>query len=173
MGKTKILFGILSSLLLLIAILHTVFHFAVAGTGISSFYGQGISGFSIGKITLGEEFKTQYKSFSPISLGIIAGEWCLFFTFLIFTSVKKRIDAKREVLAIHINKHSDKSKTKTDLDYLYETLKEKKSLKISTIAEAFKIDKDLAEQWCKTLEEGNLATMNYPRMGEPELVLIE
>ena len=173
MGAGKILFGIGISLLFIIALSHTFFQFAVIGTGINNFYEQGISGFAIGKLQIGEEFKSKADPYSSLSLTLIAIEWLALLSFILLAMIKNRLSLKREILAIHINKHSDKSTTKTDLDYLYDTLKEKKHLKITTISKAFGIDKELAMNWCKTLEEGNLATINYPRMGEPEVELNE
>ena len=59
----------------------------------------------------------------------------------------------------------------TDLDTLYKLLKEKNKLRISTIRKIFKIDKDLAMEWGKTLEEGGLAVIDYPRFSGPILKL--
>lgn len=66
-----------------------------------------------------------------------------------------------------------KSKNKTDIDILYETLQEKKQLKISSISDLFNIDKNIAMEWGKALETGDLAYIDYPGFGGPVLVLKE
>ena len=61
----------------------------------------------------------------------------------------------------------------TDLDRLYEALKQKKKIKISEIASTYKVSNDIALEWCKTLELGKLAALSYPRFSEPTLILKE
>lgn len=63
----------------------------------------------------------------------------------------------------------EKKGTETDIDSLYGLLKELKKIKISEIAMAFGIDLKKAEDWCKILEEHELASFYYPPFGEAEL----
>lgn len=63
----------------------------------------------------------------------------------------------------------EKKGTETDIDSLYALLKELKKIKISEIAMAFSIDLKKAEDWCKILEEHELASFYYPPFGEAEL----
>ena len=63
------------------------------------------------------------------------------------------------------------SRANTDLDSLYEALKKEKRIKLSSIMKVFNISEELATEWCKILETGNLATLNYPRMGDAEIVI--
>jgi hypothetical protein len=61
----------------------------------------------------------------------------------------------------------------TDLDVLYETLKKEKKISVSKIAKTFKIANDIAFEWCKILESGDLAEIVYPGFGEPLIKIKE
>ncbi|MFH1711596.1 MAG: hypothetical protein ABH840_04755 [Nanoarchaeota archaeon] len=108
-----------------------------------------------------------YTGISPLSKIIFAVQWVvilLALTFMLFRD--RRLKSRTsDINAIHSKKLSGKSAT--DLDTLYSILQEKKKLKISTISKAFKINKDTAFEWCKILESGNLAVIDYPGIGEP------
>jgi len=64
----------------------------------------------------------------------------------------------------------DNIKNKTDIDNLYELLQREKSIRLSEITNNFGISKEKAEEWCRILEEGGLAIVHYPPIGEPELI---
>jgi outer membrane biosynthesis protein TonB len=81
--------------------------------------------------------------------------------FIVLYLTKRKIKNKNK---INLNKY--RSKEKTDLDVLYDLLKEKKGLKVSTISNLFKIDKEVTMEWGKILESGNMATIEYPALGE-------
>jgi len=78
---------------------------------------------------------------------------------------------KKETEAIRAIKSSlrEKDEFKTDLDRLYNLLQEKKQIRISEIATGFNISKKQAEEWCRILEENELAVLHYPTIGEPVL----
>lgn len=63
----------------------------------------------------------------------------------------------------------EKGEFKTDLDRLYKLLQEKEQIRISEIAIGFNISKKQAEEWCRILEENELAVLHYPTIGEPVL----
>ncbi len=65
------------------------------------------------------------------------------------------------------------TKSGTDLDILYEILKSKKEINIDDIGKVFKVNLDIALEWSKILEDGNLAMIDYPRFGKPVLKLLE
>ncbi len=173
MKNQKRLFKISLSLLLLILIIHNVFHFSFFGTGISGFYEKGISGFSIGKLSIGEEIKTKYRSVSPLSITILLAEWSLLILAVFFAFLRNRVELKKEIAAIKSPGDYKKTNKSTDLDALYNLLKEKKHLRLSSIAEKFKIEKELALEWAKTLESASLVYIDYPRFGDPEIYLEE
>lgn len=97
----------------------------------------------------------------------LAAQWIFFILVLIVTFVRDRRVKNRagDVREIDISKISGKSVT--DLDTLYNVLQEKKRLKVSSISKLFKVSKEIALDWCKTLESGNLVEIEYPSMGEP------
>ncbi len=57
----------------------------------------------------------------------------------------------------------------TEMDNFYELLKIDKKMTISSIAAKFKIQKEIALEWAKILENQNLATIEYPAFGEPRV----
>ncbi len=173
MMQKKRLFGILISILIIITILHQTLQFAVFGTGISGFYETGISGLSVGKFRLGEELRKNSQTASPISKIVLIIEWSLLIAALIFIFVRNKITAKKEIEEVESPQKYKKSERSTEIDMLYSMLKEKKHLRLSTIAKVFNISKKVAMGWVKTLEYGNLVTINYPKFGDPEIILNE
>lgn len=173
MKKKKRFLGILIAIFVVILIVHQTFHLSFFGTGISNFYEKGVSGFAIGKFSIGEELKAKYKSVSPTSKIILIIEWAILFTLVITAVIRNRIEIKKEIASIPNPNKYRKFQKSTDLDNLYNLLKEKKHLRLSTISKVFKVDKDLALNWAKTLESAELATISYPKFGEPEISLEE
>jgi hypothetical protein len=58
-------------------------------------------------------------------------------------------------------------KYETDLDTLNGLLKVKKKIHLSSIANAFKVSKETAMDWCRALEASHLGSVEYPALGEP------
>lgn len=165
---------ILISLVLVVALLHTITHFAIYGTGVSGIAETGISGLAIGNRS-GEEIRADLENtspvISPVSKGIVLSEWIILVMLIMGNLImeRKKVTSQPlivEQLPIH-------SKSKTDLDALYDLLKEKKRLKMSVIAKSFNISETTANDWAEILETAKLATVNYPRFSESELVLNE
>lgn len=73
--------------------------------------------------------------------------------------IKKEISS-REVNVGH-------KKYETDLDTLSNILKRKKKIHLSSIASAFKVNKETAMEWCRALEASHLGSIEYPALGEP------
>ena len=90
---------------------------------------------------------------------------------VIFIIIKKIRSKKKLFKGGLVQKKS--VKYRTDLDTLYEILKHEKEISIEDIEKTFKLDSDIAFEWSKILENGNLATIEYPRFGKPVLKLIE
>src|SRR3989344_179326 len=109
-----------------------------------------------------------YRLYSTVA--ILIEFVALFIISMMFISHKKRLKLRKKVLDLR-NFHS--SRTTTDLDALYEVLKEKKKLSLSTIANTFNISTALVYEWGKILENGGLAKIEYPRFKEPILTLME
>jgi len=74
--------------------------------------------------------------------------------------IKKRITVKS-------------SKYKTDLDKLYELIKEEGCVTIPEVAEGFGVTEARVEEWGKILESHGLISINYPALGEVELVCLK
>ena len=64
-------------------------------------------------------------------------------------------------------------RSRTDLDILYEMLKKKKEIKMESVEQTFHITPEIALEWFKVLENGELADIEYPRFGKPMLMLSE
>ncbi len=79
------------------------------------------------------------------------------------------INRKKEIAGVDLSKMSKNSKT--DLDTLYNIIQNKKEIRVSTISKLFKVNKDVAMEWCRILESGNLAVIDYPGFGEPVVKL--
>jgi len=128
----------------------------------------GLTGLSV------KEMVTEVYKTTPFTLKIFLGaQWILLILLLIFAfredrKVKSR---KKELEGIDLKKMTPKQGT--DLDTLYNILKNKKQLRISTISKVFNINDKIAIEWCKILESGNLAILDYPGIGEPIVKLIE
>jgi len=168
--------GITKKLLLFLMILiviHMAYHLFVFGTGFSGFYEGGISGFSIGKIPLGEELRANYQTASPVSMMLIFAEWVGLVAVLIFVFFRNRRDVKKEVEDVKMPQKLKGGNKSTELDTLYDILKDKKHLRISSIMALFKLDRKTALEWAKTLEYGGLVVIDYPRFGEPVVILNE
>jgi len=124
-----------------------------------------------------------YLNLSPGYKIIIAGEWLVVIIVIIIILVKgkhrfskerkKEKEISNELTTEKIKSKYHKSKPETDLDVLHKILKENKSLSMSAISEIFKINNDIAMDWCKILEEGNLATIYYPIVGSPKVIINE
>ncbi|MEK6895226.1 MAG: hypothetical protein AABX48_01780 [Nanoarchaeota archaeon] len=161
----------------LIVILHTVLQIVVYVKGVPFVYNHGFPQFSIKNVVIGQQFLANHPYWYNISGYILSGEWFLLSGFLFFYIYAGRNGKNKIKLIKDDNKFKDvrphlsvekyrKGKYSTDLDALYEMIKEKKNLKIDDIAQAFGVSQELAKSWCYTLEGGHLATVYSPRMGE-------
>jgi len=59
----------------------------------------------------------------------------------------------------------------TDVDKLYEIVREKGILKIKEASKMLGIDSEQVEEWGRILEEHKLVRLRYPPVGEPVLIL--
>lgn len=155
----------LKAFLLVSAIfLLNVGYLAIKNTNLSA----GLTGFSVKD--------TVFQSYSTMSSGVkifLIAEWGFLFLILLFSLYKDRGMRKRknETIDIHIKKNLEKNKT--DLDTLYEILRDKKEISISTISKSFNVEKDIAMEWCKILESGELVVIDYPSFSEPVVKINE
>ena len=134
-------------------------------------FNEGLTGFSV-KDSLSSTFNRTVEM-SPIMKIFLISQWALLLLILAYSAFKDKnlLNQKKDEKELHIQKNL--SKNKTDLDVLYEVLQKKKKLKISAISKAFKVSKEIAMEWCKILESGNLAEIDYPGFGQPVIKLTE
>lgn len=100
-------------------------------------------------------------------------QWSLLLLALAFAFIRDRMIVRyvAEIDDFDIDKMSRKSQT--DLDVLYELLKDRKQMRVSSVSGLFKISNETAMDWCKILESGNLARIEYPGMGGAIVKAIE
>jgi len=172
MKKRFVFSEIVFSVLLVIALLHLSVHLSVFRSLMTSPEEKGISGLSVGSSNVGEELSSGevWFSFSRIFVFI---EWMFVGFIILFLHFRQRSGADEEYEKVKAFLNFMVTGTETDLDRLYEVLKIMKSIRLSTISKAFNINNEVAMDWCKTLEMGNFASIEYPRFGETTLVLEE
>lgn len=101
-------------------------------------------------------------------------QWGLLLLIVIIAYLRHLKHKKEEDIKINYSKiKTSKGKSSTDLDVLYDLLKNKKRLKINIIAKTFKITNDKALEWAKILENSELGVIEYPAFNEPEIRLKE
>jgi hypothetical protein len=127
---------------------------------------------SITGFTIRESLYGAYQTPLMTKIFLIA-EWTLLISGLLFVYIKERKSKINEDELSGINLKKLSKKKGTDLDTFYSVLQTKKQLRISTIAKLFEIDKQNAMEWCKILESGNLAYLDYPTAREPVVKLNE
>lgn len=171
-GSQSVL-GFLTGLIIVLAIVHTSVHLALYGTGIAGFGERGVSGYAITDDVKGT-LETKYPKLPSLSQIIIIGEWIALVLVLAAGFIIEKIAIKKATPApLALQPQVKTGKSQTDLDTLFELLKEKKRLKLGAIAVSFHLSDDNALEWAKILESANLATLSYPKFGDPELVLNE
>ena len=163
--KVGNLFLVLAFLAVL-AVAHTVTHFYVWG---ASFYGISIGGLAIDGIEDGNEPDSFFIGVSLSQLFVVM-EWVsVFILFFVFFSVS-RVTLKKETEELARAKAATKMDG-TVIDVLYNILRDKHRLNFEAIKSVFNVDMKIVERWAETLKSGNLAEVEYPRVGGPELVL--
>src|SRR3989338_5627907 len=172
MKRSRFLF-MFAVVLIFIPIVHTTGHFYFFGTGIQGFRETGLSGLSVGERDVGEDATGIYSIDSSISQIIVIGEWIAVFMFMIIAFARSRSRSRDEFNELKISLGKIKGERDTDLDKLYGALQERKRIGFGVIAKAFNVHGKVVHEWAKILESGKLANIDYPRVGDPEIVLVE
>lgn len=165
-------------LVLVVAVVHSSLHFVFYGTGVKGLGETGISGFAVGNQSdeeLENSIENEHPLLSPVSKIIVSSEWLVLILLIAGNLIMERrhqVTMAQPALVLEKPK-LPQGKSETDLDALYGLLKEQKRIKFSVIAKTFNISKEVAADWANILESGNLASVNYPRMSEPELMFNE
>ncbi len=93
--------------------------------------------------------------------------------FIILMFAIGRVFLNKEEMPEEIDLSSVLKKSNTDLDALYLLLKDKKEMSISLISKIFNINEETAEGWCRILESGKLALIDYNAAGREVIRLNE
>ncbi|RMD45471.1 hypothetical protein D6829_02260 [Candidatus Pacearchaeota archaeon] len=124
-------------------------------------YRKSISGFSIADIT------QLYSSMHTTSKIFLIIQWVIILVIVVIALIKNQKVMQRRNKIGSINIKKAMANSKTELDALYNILKERKELSIKEICSVFKIKEDLAMEWARILEAGELITIDYPTFGSP------
>jgi len=122
-------------------------------------------------LTIKESVASAYKNISPLSKAALVGQWLILIAMLVFVSLKDRGSAMIQDEVSQTDFANMSRQRGTDLDTLYNILKEKEQIRISTVSKVFKVDKKTAMEWGKILESGNLAVIDYISTKEPIIKL--
>jgi len=112
-----------------------------------------------------------------LNLSVIAFilQWIILLSILFF-AYSKFIQHKKHEENLNIDFsafRSKKTRSKTDLDVLYQIIMDKKSLSVNLIAKGFNITKEKALEWAKILENHELVSIEYPAFSPPEVKVYE
>jgi hypothetical protein len=171
MMKRGVLIKLIFSFVLILFIFNTLIHISLYELGILGLSKESVSGFAVGKIPVGEKIQEGYPINAPVSRAIVIVQWVLVFVVAAGFYASSRIKLNRDCWDLRRMKKSQNRGDGTDLDVLYELLKEKKRIKFEVISKVFNIDDDLVRDWSRMLEESNLAFVDYPSFGDAELVI--
>ena len=126
-----------------------------------------ITGHSIGDLS------DVYSKFYPNSKNFLIVQWSIIAVLIVFVYLKNSKIHRRNRKVSKIDVDSAIKGSKTNLDALYVILKKEKSLDLKTVANLFEIEIDLAMEWARVLESGDLVTIDYPGIGSPMIKLVE
>lgn len=154
--------GAFLSLLVVVALSHLVIHMAFYGHEV--FAKRGLTGMAI------ESSKAEGL---PISEVILFLEWGLIFLGVLFVYAKHKVDLKKEYVYLDLLKQKKHFSGGTEIDKFFELLQEMKHFRLATAAKVFDVDIDLVEDWARSLESSKVAELTYPRIGGPEIWLVE
>ena len=104
---------------------------------------------------------------------ILSAEWLLVISIFIINLINAKMELKSIDEVIVTPKKTREGISKTDIDSMYEILKEKKRLKLKTLAKYFKVEEKTILEWARVLEEANLLTVHYPTVGDPQIIINE
>lgn len=156
-------FKLVASLLTLAVLAHTFY--SLYSVGSSPF--NGISGKAISEDTDGNE-KISFKNHL-----ILAGEWLIIIVISMISLIRAKMEMQGVEQVIVTKIKTPRSIARTDLDMMYDLIKEKKVVKVKALAKYFKVEDKTIIDWARILEEANLIIINYPAIGEPQIVINE
>ena len=87
--------------------------------------------------------------------------------FIVANKVNSKSNLRKKDYIIN----GENKRSRTDLDVLYEMLEKRGEVNMEGVEQAFHISPEIALEWFKVLENGELAEIDYPRFGKPVLSL--
>src|SRR3989344_4865796 len=134
MEKNRSYLGALLIIVIVVAVLHSFAYLILAYNPNSAILkNTPVSGLIIQNTPKGDS--ASLFSFSGILLLL---EWMVAIFGSVFFILKKRVDLQKEIISLYLTKkHYSSGKTQTDIDVLYEILKEKKHLNLAAISKVF------------------------------------
>ncbi len=161
--KTQVI-KVVVSLLTLAVIAHTFYSFYSVNT---------ITMVGISGKVISEDLDESSSKISFEHRLVLAGEWIFIIAILIVFLIKAKMEIRTVEHAIFTKLKINRGIAQTDLDLMYELTKEKKAIKINALANYFEVEDKTIIAWARILEEANLVSLNYPAVGEPQVVLNE
>lgn len=131
-----------------------------------------LSSSSVSGLVIAEENKEETNGINLKEKIILGAEWVLVMAIFLKLIIQNSMEIKEYDLTITKEK-AKKEITRTDLDTLYNLLKEKKKIPVKALTIFFKVDEIIIISWAKVLEEAGLITIHYPNFGHPILILNE
>ena len=142
-----------------ILLVFTIFYFFNNKTYLE----KSIIGFAIEDNSVNQK-PTSYEKIPDSYILILIILWVILLFFLMFIFIKEKKKINQEI--INLNIPEKRGTFDTNVDLLYEVLQREGQLKVSTLAKAFKVKKEIILEWTKILESGDLVTIEYPIIGE-------
>jgi len=115
MQKGKVVLKIVFSLVLLLAILNTAVHFVAYELGIFGLSQEGVSGFAVGKLPVGEVVQEGYPVDAPFSRVIVIGEWILVIIFAVIFFIQGRISFRKNLKELEAMKNAKRKRKELGL----------------------------------------------------------
>jgi|SRR3989344_3507008 len=156
-----------------IALGQTVYHVYTWGIGIPGFDGTVLAGLVAGEGDVGEESTGLFSLGVSFSQILVVVEWLVVLVVLVFAYNKGKANLKKEVEDVMQSKSKIENGRYTELDKLYDILRERKRVGFEVIEKVFEVDDEVVNDWATTLEKAKLVSIEYPRMGYPILVYVE
>ncbi len=163
-NQKKQVIKLVVSLLTIAVIAHTFYSFYST----NNFTLTGISGKAISEDLDEPNSKISFKH-----RWVLAGEWLFIISILVMSLIRAKMEIHPVEQAVFTKLKSPRGIAQTDLDLMYELTKEKKAVKINALSNYFKVDDKTIIEWARILEEANLVSLNYPAVGEPQIVINE
>ncbi|MFH1500834.1 MAG: hypothetical protein ABIE22_02710 [archaeon] len=123
------------------------------------------TGFAIGE-------GTSFETTMDLSKIMFVVQWIVILLIVYFAYLRHLKKAKTEKIEISYDDLKGKvGRGGTDIDLLYQLLKDGKKFRASVVMKIFSISRDQALEWMRILEDHDLARINYPAFAEPEIEL--